>query len=369
MGSEKQEHQVGDQIPDAEITAAASRRSARIRESVMAPIEIEPRYLVQMAHLTAPATIWKYVEKAVTRASANLVVLDLEDSIPREAEELLRIGRANIIRALNELDWGQRLRFFRPRGTDLDPGHEDIAVIVEAAGPRIDGLVYPKVEHPDEIRSLEQTLVALESKVGIAKGAIRIELLIESVSAEERIFEIASASRRLVGLIFGSYDYWASLGQRASAYRPDHPLINQVRARIVKAAAYAGVPAIAEMTTNYPTRDKSETERRVALEEFRRDAQLAREYGFVGKWTGIPDQSELAIEIFGLHDDEIEHAVRVTRLFQSAETNGIGAMMIDGRMTDRANDRLNRNTLKMAYALGRLDETIATELGVTGGPR
>jgi hypothetical protein len=36
--------------------------------------------------------------------------------------------------------------------------------------------------------------------------------------------------------------------------------------------------------------------------------------------------------------------------------------MIDGKMADRATDRLNRNTLKKAYAMGRIDATLAKEL-------
>ena len=39
-------------------------------------IELEPKYIVQMAHLTTPATVWKYVESAVTKSKANLVMLD-----------------------------------------------------------------------------------------------------------------------------------------------------------------------------------------------------------------------------------------------------------------------------------------------------
>ena len=124
-------------------------------------IELEPRYLVQMAHLTVPATVWKYVEGAVTRSKANLVMLDLEDSIPRDNDELLQQGRANVIRAFNELDWGARLRFFRPRGLELDPAHEDIAVICEHAGANLDGLLYPKIDSPDEVRSIDLTLTAI----------------------------------------------------------------------------------------------------------------------------------------------------------------------------------------------------------------
>jgi citrate lyase beta subunit len=327
-------------------------------------IELEPKYLLQMAHLTTPATVWKYVESAVTKSKANLVMLDLEDSIPRDNEELLAQGRSNVIRAFNELDWGSRLRFFRPRGLELDPGFEDITTVVEAAGSKLDGLIYPKIEDADEVRSIDATLGALEENLGLARWHIKIEPLIESASAEESVFEIAQSSQRLVGLVFGSYDYWASLGMGASGYRVDHPLIAQARGRIVKAAASVGIPAIAEMTTNYPTRDKSEEERCAAMKEFHRDALLARDFGFAGKWTGIPDQTAAAVEIFQTPDDEIERAVAEAKQFREAEASGRGATMIDGKMADRATDRLNRNTLKKAYAMGRIDDALAKELGL-----
>ena len=348
-----------------EITGFARERNNRLLERYRAQlIELEPKYLLQMAHLTTPATVWKYVESAVTKSKANLVMLDLEDSIPRDNETLLEEGRANVIRAFNELDWGTRLRFFRPRGLELDPAHSDIAVIVEAAGSNLDGLIYPKIEDSDEVRSIDDTLSGLEKALRLTPGSIRIEPLIESALAEENVFEIARASRRLVGLVFGSYDYWASLGMGASSYRADHPLIAQARGRIVKAAASVGIPAIAEMTTNYPTRDKSDDERRAALEEFRSDALLARDFGFAGKWTGIPDQTAMAVEIFKTPDDEIERAVTEAKQFLEAEASGRGATMIGGKMADRATDRLNRNTLKKAYAMGRIDAALATELGV-----
>jgi citrate lyase beta subunit len=327
-------------------------------------IDLEPKYLVQMAHLTTPATVWKYVESAVTKSKANLVMLDLEDSIPRRNDELLAQGRANVIRAFNELDWGSRLRFFRPRGLELDPAFEDIAAIVEAAGANLDGLIYPKIEDADEVRSIDETLTALEQSLGLPIGRIRIEPLIESASAEENVFEIARSTKRLVGLIFGSYDYWASLGLGAASYRADHPLIAQARGRIVKAAAAVGIPAIAEMTTNYPTRDKSDEERLAAMEEFHRDALLARDFGFAGKWTGIPDQTAVAVEIFQTPHEEIERAINEARQFLQAEASGRGATMIDGKMADRATDRLNRNTLKIAYAMRRIDDALASELGL-----
>src|SRR5262245_10081701 len=256
-------------IDSKQITGAARERNRLLLDQYRDQmIELEPKYLLQMAHLTTPATVWKYVETAATKSKANLVMLDLEDSIPRDNPELLEQGRANVIRAFNDLDWGARLRFFRPRGLELDPSHDDIARVVSSAGARLDGLIYPKIESADEVRSIDETLTTIEAERGFPRGRIKIEPLIESSSAEENVFEIACSSKRLVGLIFGSYDYWASLGLGASSYRVDHPLIAQARGRIVKAAASVGIPAIAEMTTNYPTRDKSEAERRAAMEEF-----------------------------------------------------------------------------------------------------
>src|SRR5215469_8076649 len=164
-------------------------------------IDLESKYILQMAHLTVPATVWKYVQKAVMASPANLVMLDLEDSIPRDNDELLALGRNNVVRALEELDWGKRLRFFRPRGIALDPLHDDIVTVVQRAGARLDGLVYPKAESAAEIESLDKTLRRVEELAGLSPGKIKIEILIESATAVEEVFEIAFASRRLVGLI------------------------------------------------------------------------------------------------------------------------------------------------------------------------
>jgi citrate lyase subunit beta / citryl-CoA lyase len=351
--------------PDATITRAALDRNRAVLDRLEArEIDLPARLLVQMAHLTCPATVWKYIESAATRSAANLVMLDLEDSIPRGDAAKLAEGRANIVRAFNSLDWGPRLRFFRPRGLALDPRHEDIAVVVAAAGGRLDGLIFPKIETADEVRSIDATLTALERKHGLPEGEISVQILIESVSAEEQVFEIARASRRLSALIFGAYDYWGSLRMVGVPYRTDHPLVDHARARIVKAAAAVNVPAIAEMTLNYPTKEKSESERAAALDECRHDAELARGFGFRGKWTGIPAQTAIAIEVFSIAPAVITRAVAEARAFLAAERTGVGATMIDGKMADRATDRINRVALKTALALGQLDDSTAAELGL-----
>ena len=190
-------------------------------------------------------------------------------------------------------------------------------------------------------------------------------MLIESANAEEQVFEIARASKRLVGLIFGAFDYWGSLRMVGVPYRTDHPLVDHARARIVKAAASVGIPAIAEMTLNYPTKEKSAAEQQAALDECRRDARVRE-----GAWAsaasgpGIPPQTQIALDVFSMSDAVIDEAIEAAKAFLEAEREGRGAVMIKGKMSDRATDRIYRVALKTAYALGRLDEKTAKELHI-----
>lgn len=347
-----------------DITKEAGERNRRLLKSYEDfHIPLDPKYRVQYAHLTCPATNWKYIEGAA-KGKANLVMLDLEDSIPRGNTELLEQGRANIIRAYKELDWTGKIKYFRPRGLELDPDFEDIAAVVSAAGSYIDGLIFPKIESPEEVESIDKVLTELEYAGNLPHGKLTFQVLIESVNAERAVFEIAKASRRLTALIFGAFDYWGSLGFLPHLYRADHPIVNDVRCRIVKAAASVGIPAIAEMTLNYPTKEKTDEQKQAALDECRRDAELAYLYGFSGKWTGIPAQTDIAIQTFSIPQITIDNAVREIRLFHQAEREGKGAVMIDGKMADRATNRINLALLKQAYLRGQVERAIIDELGV-----
>ncbi len=340
--------------------------AARSRSSALGPEKslLDRRHFVQRAHLTCPATQWKYVESAVTKSSADLVMLDLEDSIPRGDEAALATGRNNVVRAFSELNWGARLRYFRPRGTLLDPGHEDLVYVLSRIGQWVEGVTLPKINSPAELQSFDHTISAIEKLCGITHGTIKVQVLIESVIAEEAAFAIAGASERLSALIFGAFDYWGSLRIASVAYRVDHPFVMNARERIVKAAASVGVPAIAEMTLAFPTRDKSELERTAAITQCRLDSQLAKSLGMQGKWTGIPAQTEVVLSVFSQDKLVVDGAIAQVRAFAQAERSGRGAIMIDGQMADRATDRVQRMILAHALAQGMLDPAIAHELDI-----
>ena len=345
------------------ITGSHGKALAMLRAYETHAVAIEPRFFLQRAHLTVPATVWKYVEGAV-KSEADLVMLDLEDSIPSGDLAAVTAGRDNVVRALTTLDWGRSARFFRPRGLGLDPAFEDVRAVVAGAGARLEGLIWPKAEGAGEILLLDEALGEAEREAGIEEGAIKIGVLIVSARAEEEAFWIAGASKRVRSLIFGAFDYFSSLGMVGARYRFDHPMVDAARMRIAKAAASVGVPAIGEMTVNFPTKSKSPAEREAALAECRRDAEHAKELGFRGKWVGIPAQVAIAHDVFGLPADEVARALTEVRAFREAERDGRGATIIAGKMADRATDRHNRVVLAAARAAGMIEEETARDLGV-----
>ncbi len=316
---------------------------------------LPPRHRSARSILTVPATRRDMVEKAVTKSNADLVMLDLEDSTPRDQPELLEAAIETIAWAFDSLDWGKKLRFFRPRGADLDPGFTDVAAILDRTKGSIDGLVYPKCEAPEEIRALTDSIETRRMAQDRALEPLRIHVLIESVRAERDCLKIAAASPNVSALVLGAFDWWSSMGL-ATEYAFDHPLVDQLRGNIARAAAEYGIPAIAEMSTNFPTKDKSDTERKTALDELRAHAERARMFGFSGKWVGIPSQIDVVHGVFTPSERTIARARENVRAFREAEAKGLGAIMLNGRMADRATDRVNRVVVENAIALGLIDE-------------
>ncbi|MAD95017.1 MAG: CoA ester lyase, partial [Rhodobacteraceae bacterium] len=72
-------------------------------------------------------------EKAAASA-ADVINIDLEDSVsPADKSE----ARKNVIKGINELDWGTKTVSVRINGLDTEFWYRDIVDILEQAGDRI----------------------------------------------------------------------------------------------------------------------------------------------------------------------------------------------------------------------------------------
>jgi citrate lyase beta subunit len=324
------------------------------------------------------------VEALLVRpARAPLVMLDGEDAQALR-DDVTEAGLREAAATLAEADWAgdgaPSLRTFRPPGIALGSTARDLAAVLGAlaergAADRLDAVIYPKVDHPEEIAALYAFLDDAEAALGLAPRSIRVGFLVESGWAAARLPEIALAAMpRLCSIIYGLADYSADLGLPQIA--DDAPLAQWVRAEIVNVAGAAGVPAIDGMTLAYPVADPSldaATNRERFLDRMalvHRDAVRARDIGMLGKWVGHPAQLFAVLLAFeeGLEPAALdEEAAKLDAYRAAVEDEARGATIIGGVMSDRATDRHARVLLRRAVALGRFEPRRALALGILEG--
>lgn len=247
--------------------------------------------------LAVPASNARFIAKAAG-SDADLVMLDLEDGVAPGDRVL---ARQNIVRALNDHDWGDKLRAVRINATTTHWFYDDLITVVEGAGSHLDVVILPKANVPGDVYMLDMLLGQIEGKIGIHRP-IAIEAQIETAAGMANVHAIATASRRLAALIFGPGDYAASLGMplldiggEVAGY-PGH-LWHAALSRIVVAARAAGIDAIDGPFGAYKD-----------AEGLERSARLARALGCDGKWAIHPDQIALINRVFSPTEAELQRA-------------------------------------------------------------
>ena len=294
--------------------------------------------------LSVPGHIEKMHVKALP-GPADVVMLDLEDSVPLDAKEA---ARDQVIRTLLAQTLGDRTIAFRMNGIDSPMGYRDLLEVVTAAGDRIDTVVVPKVNHPGDIHFVDRLLNGIEQHKGFTIP-IGIEASIETAEGMQRVSEIARASRRIRTLVFGIADYSGSVGARLVSISghgeneeeiyPGHRW-NFALSRIVMAAKANGALAIDAPYGNF--RDP---------EGLKRSAGMACALGCDGKWAIHPDQIEGINQVFSPAAEDIERAKKILDADAAARTEGKGAVAVDGRMVDQATVHLAQKLWEQAKHL------------------
>ena len=294
--------------------------------------------------LSVPATNPRFIARAAT-TEADLVLLDLEDSVPPAARPE---ARANIVRALNEIDWGGRLRAVRVNDVRTQYFYQDVIAVVEGAGANLDAIILPKVNRPEDVYMLDMLVHQIEMGQGLP-ARIGIEAQIETAEGMASVEQIARASRRLETLIFGPGDFAASVGMpmlRIGEHGLDYPghLWHAALSRIVVAAKAAGLEALDGPYGAYQD-----------LEGLRAAAILARQLGCDGKWAIHPSQIGPINEIFSPTHEELARAQAIHERYQRSLAEGAqGAFALDGDLIDAASLRMAERLLARGRAAGKL---------------
>ncbi|ANR91716.1 HpcH/HpaI aldolase/citrate lyase family protein [Mycobacterium avium] len=293
--------------------------------------------LLRRSELAVPASNDNMFDKAAG-SGADLVFLDLEDAVPPAFKEESR-GKA--ISALNDLDWGRTARAVRINGLDTPWCHDDLIEVVTAAGRNLDTVIIPKARRARDVWWVDVLLSQLEGKLNLG-NKIRLEVLIEEVEGLANAEEIAVASPRLDALIFGVGDFSLSQGARVDTnFVPlgEYPgdFWQYARNKVIVAARIAGIDAIDAPYPDY--RD---------LTGYERDARRAALMGYTGKWAIHPDQVPVANQVYAPTADEIARAEANLAAYREAESNGRGAVGVNGVLVDAAHVKMAQQTLARA---------------------
>jgi len=374
----------------AHFTTPASGTPGKAIKGLNAVNKILARFSISAEEIAersgAPVDVLKSILEGENKHSP-FVMVDVEDAVAH-TEEAIHKGRAGAIRVFTEDDWGPTLPFYRPAGLMLDTCIEDLLTVLprvaEGRAPEdypIAGIVWPKSEHPDEIAWVCEILSSIEKRLGLEENQIKLEFLIESGFALKQIEKLAfEAAPRLAGLVWGIADY------SADANLPDivndHPVCDWARYEIVNVAGTLGVPAIDNMTLNYPTpihrgadlsaEQQADNKDKIlgALKEVYDDANHGINLGMSGKWVGHPAQLLMVLAAYrnAIPEARIAKDLKDIEAYSVSVEAGAGATMLgEGRaayMADRATDRLVRARLRKAAAWGRLPSAKALELGI-----
>ncbi len=262
-----------------------------------------------MSPLPGPAGVWIITPghaparfAPAHRCGADVVLVDLEDSVPPAAKPHARRTAHTFFTAPAAPGTPRRgVRISSPASPD---GVLDLAAIT-AYTAKPDIVLVPKVQSP---RDLEIVAGALDTPA----YSPYLYALIETPRAVEALPAIVRADR-IAGVLFGSADYAATTGC-ANGWEP----MLYARSRVVTSAAAAGLPAIDSPFFGLDD-----------LEGLRREAERAKSLGFAGKSCVHPSQLPLVTEVFSPSEGELADARAVVA---AAERAGGRIVRVGGRM-------------------------------------
>jgi len=287
--------------------------------------------------LFVPASRPSMIEKAAASV-ADAVCIDLEGSVVPDEKAT---SRSHVVRALQELDFGRRVRMVRINALDTAYAYRDLVEVIEDAGDRVDVVMVPKVGSAGDVLFVDRLLAQIEAHRGFSRR-IGIEAQIESAQGFLYAREIAASSPRLEALIFGPGDFAASMRMPSTNIGefdkhddvyPGHRW-HAVMLTIVAAARANGLRCMDGPYAAY--KDTAGLDR---------SALIARSLGYDGKQCIHPSQLATVNAVFSPSDEEVKQATAVVQAYEAAVAAGQGAASHDGRMIDAVSLRLAQSIL------------------------
>jgi citrate lyase subunit beta/citryl-CoA lyase len=296
------------------------------------------RFVIPRTEMTYPGHSLKLHQNAADaqKSPVDHVMPDFEDACPYEFKG--DKSRKVMVEALNTLDFGKKVVAIRPNNIHSPFFKGDMEAIVLGAPNRFHGIILPKARGPEDIKELAKVLDELERRGGW-KYKLQIEALIETPMALVKAYEIATASERLCGLIFGIADFAAGIGVREIVENQNRNFHYAKQATVVAAKA-AGLHAVDNVYLRLWRADDA-PQRIVELQHGLLEKNLgAAGLGMDGTWVIHPQQAEICNSCYTPRKEQVDEARRVVKLYH--EKGG-------GSMADpKSGEMIDEATVKMA---------------------
>ena len=270
------------------------------------------------------------------------IMLDLEDSVTMAEKDAARLLVHN---ALKSIDFGGTEMVVRINPLNTPYGKKDVEAVVKAG---VDVIRMPKTETADEVRELEAEIIKVETELGCV-GRTLIMAAIESALGVVNAYEIATASKRMMGIALGAEDYSANLKTQRT---PEGSELLLARETIVVAARAAGISCFDTVYSNLDTVYSNLDD----MDTFRKEVELIKNLGFDGKSIINPRQIEVVNEVFAPTQKAIDKALRIIAAIKEAQAKGSGVIAVNGKMVDRPVVIRAERTIALAIASGILSK-------------
>jgi citrate lyase subunit beta/citryl-CoA lyase len=282
--------------------------------------------------LFMPGSNARALEKA-RNLHADVLILDLEDSVAPDAKAL---ARDQIAQAIAARGFGKREVWIRSNSTDTSWFADDVAMAGKA---KPNGILVPKVSTVEDLKAIGDRL----SSVG-ADASIKVWAMIETARAVLDADKLAAASRdaktRLAGFVFGPNDIARETRIRM---QPGRAAMIPMITHCILATRAHGLEIL-----DGPYSDFSN------VDGFAHECTQARDLGFDGKTLIHPGQIEACNAIFTPPGEEVTEARKIIAAFERPENASKGAIQLDGRMVERLHAEMAKRTIAIADAIAAM---------------
>ncbi|MCO4846948.1 MAG: CoA ester lyase [Yoonia sp.] len=262
-------------------------------------------------------------ERALDKARGlpvDVILFDLEDAVAPDAKAG---ARATLAAALGAGGYGPRLTVVRMNALDTQWGADDAAAIPTMD---CDAVLLPKVNGPADLDALAALIPDKP-----------IWAMIETPASILNAAAIA-AHPRMAGFVLGTNDLAKDLNSRSRA-----ALMTALQMSVL-AAKSAGIVVLDGVYNAFKDDDGLVAE-----------CAEGRDMGFDGKTLIHPAQVAICNAAYGPSDAEVDLANRQIAAFDTAEADGQGVAVVDGKIVENLHIVTAKATLAKAAAIAALE--------------